>query len=109
MNKPLTHQDFLNAGYRHFSQQGLKEYTNEGFQKKITDDKGVRYFITVYIYDWRSYAQVPYDYSYEPDVQFNTQNPVNVKLLYPDSITEIETKLNTIWKALGCPYYERSE
>jgi len=107
----LTHQDFLNAGYRNFTQRGVKQYTDEGFQKKITDDSGIRYFITVFIYDWKDFPQVidvkKNRYSYEPDVQFRTDNPVNVQLLSPESIEEIETKLDTIWKALGCPYYER--
>lgn len=109
--RKLSHQDFLDAGYRHFFQRGAKQYTDEGFQKKVTDENGTRYFITVYIYDWKDFSHVmkvrENRYSFEPDVQFNTENPVQVQLLHPDSIEEIETKFDTLWKALGCPYYER--
>ena len=114
----LTPQDFIDAGYRKFDQvKHIREHAAYGLQKLISDSVGKRYHITVYVYDNREInsrfgANIP-DFSFSPDCQFRDGKEnemfVNVELLLhkDNTIKDIEQKFDTIWKALGCIYYEK--
>lgn len=114
----LTPEDFVKAGYRKFDNvKYIKDFAAYGLQKLISDSVGKRYYITVYVYDNREIKQkinenMP-DFSLLPDCQFRDGEEnemfVNIELvLHKDNtIEDIEQKFDTIWKALGCIYYEK--
>ena len=103
----ITKEQLIAAGYKPFKQKGIKEYTESFYQKRFDDDKGKKYFITLSEYDYRTYHQVPYDFSYEPDVQFETHGVTfNATMLSPESVEQMEIFFENMWYNLGCDYYE---
>lgn len=104
----LTVEDFLAAGYERFEQT----YNNAdyGLQKCIRDDKGEKYFITVYVCEHfknEYFKSVPnmQRFSFSPNVQYKDENDVitDVSLIVDysnTSIKAIEDRFEMLWKAL---------
>lgn len=112
----LEPQDWIDAGYNKFKLNGLEDkHADYGLQKLFKDDKGKRYYLTVYVYEnfnkayFKTYPDLQ-RYSYMPDVQFLRENSFgfNLQLLLPENaaIAEIEQQIELMWKAVGEPYYE---
>lgn len=107
----LTEQDFLDAGYKRYNQSHRS--SDYMLQKRIDDEVGKKYFINVYVYDWREYKDHP-SFSFAPEVQFpgfdDDKMTVNVSFIVNDNSTikEIEKEFEGMWKYLGKPYYERN-
>lgn len=105
-------QDFLDAGYRKFTQNNLKTYTNEFLQKRFDNSIGKKYFITVGIYDNRKYVdQFKVDpFSFEPESQFESNGVTfNITMLSSSSTTikKIEDFFESTWQKMNCEYYEK--
>lgn len=108
----LTVENFIEAGYKRFTGSGLNK-SDFGLQKLISDEKGKRYYITVWVYDWIKYPQ--YEgrsrFSFLPDVQLKLQNDIhfNVQMLLnlDSTIQDIESFYNETWEKFNCKYYEK--
>ena len=99
-----------NSGYKRYEDIWRHAYCL--YQKKITDSKGIRYFINYYLY--RDEKQ---NITFEVDLQFELDDCVmnitlfNFKieeLIYPVA-EAIEAKVEDIWQKLGAKYYEEYE
>lgn len=99
-----------NSGYKRYEDYLRRAYCL--YQKKITDSKGIRYFINYYLY--RDEKQ---NITFEVDLQFELDDCVmnitlfNFKieeLIYPVA-EAIEAKVEDIWQKLGAKYYEEYE
>ena len=44
----MTEKVLINAGYKEAPVPVVEQYANRFFQKKVKDDKGIKYFIDVY-------------------------------------------------------------
>lgn len=106
----ITKEALLAAGYKPFKSR-LKQYTDQGYQKRFDDEHGKRYFITVWEYDNRPFKHnCPQlnDFNYAPDSQFEIGTiAFNVEMLTPESVEEMEAFFERIWVQMGCDYYER--
>ena len=119
-------QELIDSGYKIF--KSAFSYSIRGFQKRLDDDKGKKYFIT--IWHWNHGKQhpewnnAPDKDSYEFDLQFSIgkyqrELIVNLKITgknLPDeyegeiiSLAETEEFIEKTWKDMGCPYYETWE
>jgi hypothetical protein len=107
----LVEQDFIAAGYGRFKQPNLNQ-SDFGLQKCIRDDRGKKYYITVWVYDWSKYQGIytTRPMSFEPDLHFKLPCGLhmNFQLLLDNNSTIecIENKVEEIWVKLGCLYYE---
>ena len=99
-----------NSGYKKYEDIWRHAYCL--YQKKITDEKGIKYFINYYLY--RDEKQ---NITFELDLQFELDDCVmnitlfNFKieeLIYPVA-EAIEAKVEDIWQKLGAKYYEEYE
>ena len=109
----LTEQDFISAGYKRYNE--VHKGSDYLLQKRIDDEHGKKYFIDVYVYDWRKYRyQNPTmpDFSFNPEVQFRAfkggNMTMNVSLIVnsESTIEQIEKEFEDMWVYLGEPYYE---
>jgi hypothetical protein len=111
------------AGYRWFKDNWKNSI--RGFQKRITDDKGVKYFITGY--HWNFKRQIP-DFpedrdSYSFDVQFIIKKDGKESVIdigyggdffqnpWREVITlkDVEEFYEKAWNDMGVEYYELKE
>lgn len=111
-------QDMIDAGYKTFT-SSFKQYAERGFQKCIRDDKGKRYYITIWHYK-DTYTGSEKD-SYTADCQFrfdkegkdsvcdvafsgdalpNEYRPVT-------TLQDIEDFFEKFWYLMKPDYYER--
>lgn len=109
----ITSKDLIEAGYKPFKQKNVKNYTEQGYQKRFGDTKGKRYFITVWEYDNRNYQdRVPNlpDFGYSPESQFECNGVTfNVETIGQNSVEQMEAFFEEMWKSMMCDYYERFE
>lgn len=110
----MTEQDFISMGYRRYNQS--RKGSEYMLQKRVDDEQGKRYFINIYVYDWRKYTyQYPHmsDFSFAPEVQFRAfeegKMTMNVSLITNSNTTieQIEKEFEGVWVYLGKPYYSR--
>ena len=109
----LTVEDFIKSGYKKFNTNGLKS-SDFGLQKRIDDAKGQKYYITVWVYDYSGYEhyQDENKYRFMPDVQFTMLNEsrritLNMHVDENDTVEDIESFYDLLWKRLKCDYYEK--
>lgn len=110
----LTEQDFLDAGYKRYNQSHRS--SDYMLQKRIDDEVGKKYFIDVYVYDWRKYKDRNpslQDFGFAPEVQFrgfdDDKMTANVSFIVNDNstIAEIEKEFEDMWEYLGKVYYSK--
>lgn len=99
-------QEWLDAGYKIWAtnKSQLNKLADFGLQKKIEDDKGIRYHITCFCYE----QLIPHITSVTvmPTCQFTEADFCTTDItLHTQSIEETETVCNLIWETLGKPYY----
>jgi len=114
--KGITPQEWIDAGYKKFSQPQGYNSADFGLQKLFRDDTGKQYYLTVFVYE--NYKKDYYErnkeymntWSYAPDLQFNPKGKMtmNVELLMNNEsiIPEVEQQVHELWVMLGKPYYE---
>ena len=114
-------QEMIDKGYRIFK----SPFNNSlrGFQKKFTDKKGVKYFITVWHYNHSEQLgleNLPKGDSYTTDTQFRfdnggKDNTCNIEYwgdVLPNewrpvtTLKDIENFFETFWKKMKPDYYE---
>ena len=108
----MTEQNFIDAGYKRFNPYGHKS-ADFGLQKLISDDKGKKYYITVYAYDWTTVPQHDGEpFSFMPDVQFRIKKQSDDEYFFTInmggslSVERIESECEKLWFHFGCQYYE---
>jgi hypothetical protein len=107
----LTEQDFINQGYKKFTQRFLNQ-ADFGLQKLIKDEKGKKYYITVYAFDLSKYSipDLGYKISFQPEVQFKAQSgeylDVSMILNTDTGILTIEKYFEEIFQKMNIQYYE---
>ncbi|MCI6627094.1 MAG: hypothetical protein MSH29_02160, partial [Tenericutes bacterium] len=79
------------------------QYANRFFQKKVKDDKGIKYFIDVYEYE------ISDEYNYE--FKLVTQKDkfwvrTTIYSIENMTIEEIEKEIEDIWKKCKFNYYQ---
>lgn len=103
-------QSLLDNGYKIFT------YNNRGairgFQKRITDETGVKYFITVDHYNHAEQLDredIPKGDSYTSESQFTFQEATSDLLYWGKdvNIENIENFFESFWKSMNPDYYEK--
>lgn len=103
-------QSLLDNGYKIFKENNKNAI--RGFQKKITDNLGVRYFITIYHYNHREQLQIstaPIGDSYTTESQFDFGEKTS-NLSYwgnNQNINDIEDFFYKFWSSMSPDYYEK--
>lgn len=102
----MTEQILLNNGYKEFEIPPFDEYVDRFFQKKIKDDKGIKYFIDVYEYEFMDSCNYEFRLTTNKDKFW-----VSARLYSIDNMTldEIEREIENIWKKCNFNYYELYE
>lgn len=114
-------QEMIDKGYKIFK----SSFNNSlrGFQKKFTDKKGVKYFITIWHYNHSEQLgleNIPKGDSYTADTQFRfdnegKDNTCNIEYwgdVLPNewrpvtTLKDIEDFFETFWKKMKPNYYE---
>jgi len=110
----LQESDFLLNGYKRFdgSSAALK-HADYLLQRCIRDDKGKKYYITVYVYNYDA-CNHPHlkGLSFMPEVQFREDGVCpTVDITYHDdrytTLEMLENFFESLWVHLGRPYDER--
>ncbi len=112
----LNVKNFTDKGYKRYDQNCLNN-CDYILQKKITDEEGIKYFITIYVYIWKDkpwYREgIDKEIAFQPEVQFGSTmyKTMNVTLLVDDvtDVQEIEDTFENLWQSVGKPYYETFE
>ena len=99
----MTEKVLINAGYKEEPVPVVEQYANRFFQKKIKDEKGIKYFIDVYEYE------ISDEYNYE--FKLVTQKDkfwVRTTIYSIENMTleEIEKEIEDIWKKCKFNYYQ---
>jgi hypothetical protein len=95
MSKQLTEaiQPFLDKGFKIIKKEDcLSQYADLGLQKLVTDDEGILYFVTVYVYD--DYPTT--NFSLDVYIQSNLLSrftKVVVKIDTPEEALQIQKKI----------------
>lgn len=101
----------LEAGFKEHPVPHLKR-SNRFFQKCIRDARGKRFYVNIEFWQHSNYSDMRDSWS--SDVQFTQGDDTttfNVALFVRDEDTpeSIVDWYETLWRALGCDYYELSE
>lgn len=99
----MTEKVLISAGYKEAPLHIVEQYANRFFQKKVKDDKGIKYFIDVYEYE------ISDEYNYE--FKLVTQKDkfwVRTTIYSIENMTigEIEKEIEDIWKKCKFNYYQ---
>jgi len=109
----MKEQDLIDSGYKKFRNHGFN-LSDYGYQKKFTDDKGVMYFITIWVYDYNklqySSTAIYGRISFSPDIQFCIKDDMTVNISYilneDSKLSDLEKNVHDVWVYHGKPYYE---
>lgn len=114
-------QDMIDNGYNIFTSNYKKAL--RGFQKRFDDDKGKKYFITIWHYNHAEQldrSDIDKKDSYTADTQFrfnkeNKDQTCNIEFwgdIFPNeyreitTLKDIENFFENAWTVLGADYYE---
>lgn len=99
----MSEELLLNAGYVEFDVPETEQYANRFFQKKIKDNKGVKYYIDVYEYELYD----SYDYEFIL-VTSNDKFWIRTKIYAIENanLDEIEKAIENIWNKCRFNYYK---
>ncbi len=116
----LTEEALVESGYKRFQNpipdRLDPEFNRFGYQKRVSDSKGHRYFIDVIQYNWKNVPGYPGpQLTYEPEVHLYTgdgQALIRVTVLndaHSSSVEALEAYVDQLWRQTGAGYYERFE
>ena len=110
---PVTQESLREAGFKLFKQKGLSQFTDSYWQRRFTDGRGRKYFITIAEYDNSNYPQLLElrgKYSFTPETQFEVNGVTfDVQMHSPKSIEEMLDFFESMWNSMNCNYYELYE
>ena len=109
----MKEQDLIDSGYKKFRNSGFN-LSDYGYQKKFTDDKGVMYFINIWVYNYNKPEYKGHEIynhvGFVPDIQFQIKDDDTVNISYilsnNSELVNVEKKVHDIWVYHGKPYYE---
>lgn len=107
----FTEADLLAAGYRKFdnSSGSILNGSKCLYQKRIRDDRGTRYFIDLFLFDFRGWDNYPYQFSWQADFQFQVPEigtVTGVVHLVDDTLESVEAKYAELFTRLKADHYE---
>jgi hypothetical protein len=128
MKEILTVQDWLDCGYRRFdfkteSLRSVNKNADFMLQKCISDERGKKYFISIYCYDRNNYPEHVREQvgpvGFMAEVQFKgleydkpffniSMNGLSLTRSFR-TVEEIEQYFELFWNTLNQPYYELRE
>jgi hypothetical protein len=114
----LTQEALVESGYKRFPNPLPSrldpEFNQYGYQKRVSDEKGIRYFIDVIQYNWKNVPGYPgAQLTYEPEVHLYTSDCaalIRVIVLndaHCASVEALEAYVDQLWRQTGAGYYER--
>ena len=108
----ICDETLLKSGYKEFEKPiWVNEFVHKFYQKRIEDEKGTRYFINVYTYYDETSGLTDYEFRLQTESLANENKCFcSVSLFGFDcevTITDVETKIEVLWNALGGIYYEK--
>lgn len=108
---PITIETMLAAGYRHFLHNQADAWYRGSYQKRFSDARGTRYFITIVHSVIPAHAGGAAMDSFSATNQLKSDGMTfNVQALYHDeSIDKVETFYREMWEKLRLEYYEENE
>ena len=108
----LTPEILLAAGYKpftdHFSRHNLGDWYRGSFQKRVTDDVGTRYFISIVHGVMPEHGGNPTRLFFTPDAQFTRGDvtfDVKMHVRYHD-LPAVEGFFEEMWTSMKIDYYE---
>lgn len=108
----ITRQILLANGYKRFPTNSINHPLAVcGYQKRVEDDKGIKYFINAYEYnfeDLHNYPGSKISYQFEEQFKLHDDEAVRVTYLYnkTKALKDIEDWFENTFKNLSCIYYE---
>ena len=113
-NPALNHDSFLEAGYKYYKNRGATLYADAFWQKKFIDEKGIKYYIECYEYDWSNREDHLYrDVMYEPQAYLKLPDDEVIRLCITVNsnadIEHIEKLVEKAFTNMGCIYHELYE
>lgn len=107
----ICDENLLKSGYKEYPKpEWVNEFVYKFYQKKITDEKGTKYFIDVYSYYDEDSGLTDYEFRLQTESLVNCKNCFcNATLFGLDfevTIIDAEKKIEELWNALGGIYYE---
>lgn len=103
---------FTAFGFKEFAPPSLRSYDGVAtmFQKKYYDDKGVKYFIDIKIWDWTYTDRIPEDYHVEFEGQYYKKGNHNaVNMTFIDwKLEEVEEWIENLFNNGFLEHYEVS-
>jgi hypothetical protein len=113
-------EDWIARGYRRHevseSRREMNKLADFILQKRIDDEKGKKYYITVYCYDRRRYPyphnEMGDPFGFMASVHFALRDGkpfFNIEMNAVKGIDDVEAAYEGFWNHLGRPYYETWE
>lgn len=112
----ITPQQWMDRGYLKYNQDSLN-HSDYLLQKRVDDEFGKKYYITVYVYDnlkmmqtYPSFPKFLTDHTYMVECNFELGNDgptVNPRITNFSTIDEVEELCEKFWVMLDKPYYEK--
>lgn len=107
----ILQEDLLSRGYKkHVSESNkIFKMTDTLFQKRISDEKGKKYFINLWYYAEGRHGQTSLPESIQAEVQFETDGVTHENMnvtLFTRDIDKIEEVFENMWVTLNLGYYE---
>lgn len=112
----LTLQDWIDAGYVRYCLNGDKQFNKLAdflLQKLIKDTNGKKYYISVYVYDRKSYpdyvqSKVP-EFGFMPVIHLALGDDmpffeVQMNGISNKTVADVEKYFDKFWAAAGSPY-----
>jgi hypothetical protein len=112
----FTAEDLLVAGYKryHDSMEASKmgDWYQASYQKRIVDERGTRYFITVTHNHMRAIRDHAETHFFTPSNQFSSgDRTINIQMQPrpTDTVADVETFFADLWVTMRLDYYETSD
>ncbi|MTH94866.1 hypothetical protein [Roseibium sp. RKSG952] len=109
----ITSAILENAGYRQYNRSGTHVAGRDGFvalwQKRITDELGIRYFVNFTEWDFSYLLKKPVARSMWANVQFNLKDDAVSDVSHSIanySLEEVEGFFEKMWVEFGFEYYD---
>ena len=105
----ITEQELKDAGYRKHAGNGHQPYSDFFYQKRFTDEHGIKYHVELNHYAAITWPNgQPMSESWMAELH-NNEPHMTFQIHRPDSIADVEDRAEKFWRSMACDYYERYE
>ena len=101
----IAEEQLQKLDYRKWGPTAWFPFCDFFYQRRVTDEQGIRYFIDVKHYPTEIYHGVKVGGAWEVEMNIN-EPPVRFAITHPESINEFESLCHKFWEMMGKPYYE---